>query len=307
MRIKNTYSLFLVTLSALALVACEDKINPKLETAEPVLVVDAWLTNKMEDQVIILTKTQPYFENQLPTGVSGATVMITDNNGKIYTFTEDNTQPGNYVWTPEPGKAFGNIGEHYDLIINVDNETFTSTSHMGRVPAIDSITFDSDNQRGSSDKIYQGEFWATDPIGPGDTYWIKAYKNGILLSKPSEINIAYDASFSAGGNTDGVTFITPKRRGINPNDKDSNNKAISPYEPGDSVNVQINSITLQAFNFLNEVITQTDRPGGFQELFSKPLENVSTNIVNTNPNGSKVLGFFNVAAVSTLGKKFKNP
>ncbi len=308
MKVKNTYSLLFVLSFALCLAACEDKINPTLESANPVLVVDAWLNNKMEKQVIMLTETQPYFENQLPTGVSAAVVTVTGNNGNVYAFTEDNTHPGNYIWIPQAGKAFGDVGSKYELTIRLNDDTFTSTSYMRRVPAIDSITFDSDDQRGMSNKkIYRGEFWATDPIGAGDTYWIKAYKNGILLDKPSEINIAYDAGFSAGGITDGVTFITPKRRGINPNDKDANNTALSPFQPGDSVNVQIHSITLQAFNFLNEVITQTDRPGGFQELFSKPLQNVSSNIVNTNSNGSKVVGFFNVSAVSTLGKRFKNP
>ncbi|MEQ9209842.1 MAG: hypothetical protein RLN96_08370 [Pseudomonadales bacterium] len=45
--------------------------------------------------------------------------------------------------------------------------------------------------------------------------------------------------------------------------------------------------------------------GGFSELFATPLSNVSTNIFNENPNGKPVLGFFNVAAVSALGKKFE--
>jgi hypothetical protein len=70
------------------------------------------------------------------------------------------------------------------------------------------------------------------------------------------------------------------------------------------VNVQIHSITLASFNYLSELTIQTDRPGGFSELFAKPLANVSTNITNANANGSKVVGFFNVAAVSSLGKRY---
>jgi hypothetical protein len=52
------------------------------------------------------------------------------------------------------------------------------------------------------------------------------------------------------------------------------------------------------------VAIQTDRPGGFAELFSTPLANVSTNITNANVNGSKAVGFFNVSAVSSAGKKY---
>jgi hypothetical protein len=53
------------------------------------------------------------------------------------------------------------------------------------------------------------------------------------------------------------------------------------------------------------VIIQTDRPGGFAELFSTPLANVSTNVTNLDPNGTKAVGFFNVSAVSGLGKKLE--
>jgi hypothetical protein len=52
------------------------------------------------------------------------------------------------------------------------------------------------------------------------------------------------------------------------------------------------------------VIIQSDRPGGFGELFASPFANVRTNIINSNPNGNKAVGFFNVGTVSGLGKKF---
>jgi len=54
------------------------------------------------------------------------------------------------------------------------------------------------------------------------------------------------------------------------------------------------------------VKVQTNRPGGFGELFATPLANVSTNIINTNAQGTKTQGFFNVAAVSSAGKRFKD-
>jgi hypothetical protein len=290
----------------LLLSACENTISPTLEQADPILVVDAWINNKPERQIISLSRTQPYFDNTTPAGVPGAFVFVTDDTGKEYIFTEDKGAPGNYAWVPVADEVFGAVGRHYTLTIQVNEEIFKASSRMNRVPRIDSITFDEGQlRRGPSDTpFYEGEFWSTDQEGSGDTYWIRSYKNGVLLNKPSEINIAYDAGNSAGGDADGVTFITPIRRGINANDEDSQGNAVSPFVQGDSVNVQINSITLEAFNYLNEVATQTDRPGGFQELFAKPLANVSTNITNTNPAGASVVGFFNVAAVSSAGKRF---
>ena len=48
---------------------------------------------------------------------------------------------------------------------------------------------------------------------------------------------------------------------------------------------------------------QTDRQGGFAELFAVPLSNIATNITNTDTNGDKALGFFCVSAVSRGGKR----
>jgi len=298
------YSRITLLLFSIALLSCEDKIHPELQSAKAILVVDGWLNNKPEAQYIILTQTQPYFDNVIPSGVSGALVTVTSNKGNVFTFNEDQINPGRYKWNAPTKSLFGIVGDTYTLNISLNGETFQSKSRMGRVPVIDSLTYDSDKRIGSKDSLTRGQFWSTDPLGPGDAYWIRAYKNKVLLSKPSEINIAYDGGLNPGGDADGVIFITPVRRKINSRDVDDSGKQLSPIVPGDSLNVQIHSITQEAFNYLTQVITQTDRPGGFQELFSRPLANVSTNISNTNKSGSSVVGFFNVSAVSQLGKKY---
>ena len=297
-------NLVAVLLLSLGLYACEDVINPELEIAQPVLVIDAWLNNEPGAKQINITRSQPYFENVLPPGVSGAVVTVTDDAGKVYSFKESG--PGLYEWTPTGNEVFGEVGRSYTLQVQEGNETYISESRMGRVPAIDSITFFLEPASQFVDDQYFAEFWATDPIEPGDAYWVKTFKNSEQLLKPSEIVTAYDAGFSKGGNFNGVPFIAPIRRAINPFDEDEDGKIKSPYVVGDSVYVQLQSVTEASFNFLNEVRTQTDRPGGFSELFATPLANVATNITSVNNNGTKVLGFFNVGAVSGLGRKFKS-
>jgi hypothetical protein len=284
--------------------SCETVINPTLQSAAPVLVVDGWVNNKFQKQIILLTLTQPYFNDAQPAGVSGATVSVQDvTDGTLYIFNESPTVKGSYEWTPITS-TFGAIGHNYKLTMMVNGEVFEAASHMGRVPPVDSITFELDQNNRSSNKTrYTGEFWATDPKGVGDCYWIKATVNDTLLTLPTEINTAYDAGLSAGGEADGVTFLLPIRRGITP-DRSNQTGDPSPFWPGDSVYVEINSITVAAFNYLGQVVTQTNRPDGFGELFATPLANVSTNITNTNPSGSSAVGFFNVAAVSGRGQKF---
>jgi len=296
--------LFLALFSSLLFYSCEEVINPELESASPVLVIDAWLNNAPGPQQIYITRTQPYFENLAPPGVSGATVIVSDQNGKIYNFSE--SKPGLYVWVPAGTEVFGTVGLKYTLSVQAGAESFIAEARMGRVPKIDSITFFLEEASQFTDDQYFAEFWATDPIEPNDAYWIKTFKNSEQLLKPSEIVTAYDAGFSKGSNFNGVAFIAPIRTAVNPFDEDEDGNIKSPYVVGDSIYVQLQSIDEAGFNFLNEVRIQTDRPGGFSELFATPLANVATNITNVNSSGSKVLGFFNVGAVTGLGRKFKS-
>ncbi|GIV36271.1 MAG: hypothetical protein KatS3mg032_0650 [Cyclobacteriaceae bacterium] len=297
-------SALVILTGLLVITACETVVFPTLPEAEPQLVVDAWVNNKEEPQFIKLSFTQPYFQNTLPPPVSGATVTISGSDGSLYLFAESDTLAGTYVWVPAPGERLGTTGVLYTLTVAALGEIFTATTRMGRVPTIDSITFRVEEGNQFIDDLYLAEFWAIDPPEPGDTYWIKTWKNGTLLNKPSEINLAYDAGFSRGSNFNGVNFIAPIRRGINPFDQDEQGRFLSPYIPGDSVYVELHSLSEASFDFLTQVVLQTDRPGGFGELFAIPLSNVSSNIQNTNPNGTKPLGFFNVAAVSGRGRKF---
>lgn len=288
------------------LISCEDVIDPNLQNADPVLVVDAFINNKVEDQVIRLSMTQPYLSQSAPPVVSGATVTVTYDGGTL-NFIEDVAEPGAYKWSTDEAtseEVFGEIGRNYTLTVVVNGQTFEAFSKINRTVAIDSITFEEDDSPFYPENSYIGQFWAKEPAGTGDTYWIRTYKNGVLLSKPSEINIAYDAGFSPGGSFDGITFIPPIRD-INPTEVDEDDEPLSPYEIGDSVYVEIHSITYQSFTFLSQVIVQTDRPGGFGELFSTPLANVSSNIAAATPGSLKAMGFFNVAAVKGLGKKLE--
>ena len=302
---KIFHSIILLLTGLLLFSACETVIDPSLEAAEPVLVVDAWINNKPSLQVVKLSKTQSYFDKTIPAGVTGAQVSIEDSDGKVYVFTE--SKPGVYTWTPIGNEVFGETGLHYELKISAEGESFKASTKMGRVPPMDSITFRIQEGNQFVTDFYLAEFWAVDPIERGNSYWIRTYKNGKLLSKPSEINLAYDAGFSKGGGTfTGVNFIYPIRTGINPFDQDKDKNFLSPYEVGDSLYVECHSLTDASFDFMTQLKIQTDRPGGFAELFSTPLGNISTNIVNINPAGKKAVGFFNVAAVAGVGRKFSS-
>ncbi len=299
---KRLYTLILSATLLLILLGCEEEVQLNLKDAPPVLVVDAWINDKPEDQVIRLTKTQPYFESSLPDGVTGARIQVTDDLGNVYTFEESGA--GTYTW-PYQGTVLGTVGREYTLQIDAEGQVYRAESAMRRVPEVDSVVFTyREDEDAFREKGYYAEFVATDFTGPGDAYWIKAYKNDTLLLRPFEINIAIDAGFSTGGTIDGVVFIQPIQDGVNPLNDDLD--AVIPYEFGDSLYVEIHSLTIPAFDFLDQLAIQTQRDGGFDEIFAEPLENLPTNIRRTDGDSTEpVVGFFSVSAVKGNGKRLE--
>ena len=61
--------------------ACEDEIHPTLPTADPVVVVDAWINDKPVVQKIGLYHSLPYFDASPLPGISGAEVTISGSDG----------------------------------------------------------------------------------------------------------------------------------------------------------------------------------------------------------------------------------
>jgi hypothetical protein len=290
---------------AFALLGCETTIHPELEQAEKIIVVDAWVNQKMERQTISVTRSQSYFDNSTPVKISNAEVAVHDlTSGEVYLFEEGDDA---YYWEPT-STPFGVIGHQYRLTVAVDGETFEAFSRLGRVPSIDSIEFAFNKKDLLVNQDYfTAEFKALEPAGVGDTYWIKAWKNGHHLNKPGELNMTYDASFTPGQSVDGQQFIIPIRKDfINPLDEnpEKENEMLPPYEVGDSVYVEIHSIDPMAYEFLFGVYFHITRPGGFAELFSMPLANATTNILNQNKNSKTIAaGFFNVSAISGRGQR----
>lgn len=289
-------------LTATALISCEETIDINLRDAPSVMVVDAFVTDLPQVQVVKLISSQPYFEEGLPQGITGAEVSITDSEGNVFIFAESDIA-GDYLWDPDTAAVpFGGIGNTYQLDITVNGLSYTASSAMNRVPDIDSIKFDFKESNPFREEGFYGEFLARDFEGEGDAYWIKSFKNGKFLNNPFELTVAFDAGFSQGGSIDGQVFIQPIQDSVNELSEELDE--ILPYEIGDSLYVEIHSLTPEAFFFFTEVQLQTQRDGGFDEIFAEPLENVVSNIIATDPNNEEIVqGFFSVSAVSGRGRR----
>lgn len=270
---------------------CEDPISVPSEFAGPQLVVDAWLTNADELQTIRLSQTVDYFTGGQPPTVSGADIQVcNERTDQCFTFAEETA--GEYTWTPQAGQTLGQGGDTYTLRMEVDDNTFQAVTSSNRTARIDSIQLNFEEESLILEEGIYGQVFAFDSLGRGDTYWIRAFKNGQLLNRPVENTIAWDATFDPGADVDGTYFIAPIRASINEIDDEG---AFVPYQPDDEIYVEVHSISQEAFRFLSIALEQIQNEG----LFAVPLANAQGNVTSTDT-GEPILGIFNVAEVSSI-------
>jgi hypothetical protein len=127
-------------------------------------------------------------------------------------------------------------------------------------------------------------------LGQGNAYWIRYRKNGKLNNKPDNLILSYDGGFTPGADTDGLQFILPIRQSIN----EFGGRL---YQDKDSLEVEIYSLSLEAYFFLFQVVQESSNGG----IFAVPSANIPTNIFNRNSTSPKTaIGWFGVSSVSKL-------
>ena len=291
---KLTIRTLLLSLTALFLYNCEDPVVLESRFEEPELVVEAWLNNISEPQAILLTETQDFYDNRLPTPVTDAQVIVcqtVDQQPTSTCFIFDHQGEGRYVWEPAAaGQTLGEVDMEFGLGIQRGDLQYASVTKMNRTATIDSISFQFEEASLGLDEGLYAQLFARDPVGTGDAYLIRTTFNDTLLLNPGELNLAYDATFSPGTDTDGITFIFPIRFGINKQDADGGFLAL---EEGDDIAVEVISLSDEAYLFLRIVSEQINNGGS--GLFDLPVANAPGNIIDVDSQ-EPILGFFNVAA-----------
>jgi len=123
-------------LALLALTSCTEVIDIPLEDADRQVVVQASLYNVPGFSQVALNKSGSFYEPGEYPALSGAAVTISDKDGNTHLLTED--RDGVYSLA----NLLGIEGQTYQLEIEYEGETFTSTSVMQKPVQIDSITYD---------------------------------------------------------------------------------------------------------------------------------------------------------------------
>ena len=289
-------------LLVLATAACTDVVELDSTFGEAQPVVDAWLTDEPETQTIYLSATQDYYVEAIPAPLTGAEVLVCTGTVAApvcRTFAEREDEPGAYAWTPGEGERIAEVGDSLALLVGLDDgRQLAAQTQLRRVPEIDSISFQFEEAQLGLDEGTYAQVYARDLPGTGDRYLIRSTINDTLLNRSDEVNLAADAAFDGGTASDGINFILPIRFGINKVDDDGSPVAL---EEGDRVEVEVWSLTEEAFRFLQNAVEQIEN--GESALFSVPVVSTRGNVVDVDA-GEFVPGMFSVSAVSRAEATF---
>ncbi len=281
---KSIIPLFVVLLFS----SCENVIQVKLDKGTPQITIDAFINDMRVEQKVRLTYTDDYFSQKNNEPVKGAMVSLKNlTTNEVFNFSDNSN--GDYVFNVATTDTIARIGSEYELTVNHQGNIYTSTTKLKRTAQIDSIKCEFKEAGLGNKEGYKVSFLGFDtPGGESDFYWIKSYRNGKFFNKGLEINVAYDAAYSAG--SDGLFFIQPIAEAVTPQGE--------VFKKYDDCRIEIHSISHATYDFLIQVQKQTTNSG----LFATTPENVKSNIIAATGNTTKVVGWFNMSAVGFKSK-----
>jgi hypothetical protein len=273
----NKYLLLIFAVSLIT-ASCTEKINIKLDSTYTRLVVDGHIKTDTMAYYISLTRTTDYFFNEAAPREVNATVTLSDGTN---TFPLTETIPGiSGLYATGTGFA-GVVGKTYTLHISLaegiaGNTEYSSSCELNGVTKVDSIQVKFNADQGKSG-VWEIDMFAQDPPGKKNYYMINLYRNGKLWTDTiNKVNVT-DNQFFAGKYINGAGVF-----------RINNSHTWETLHQGDTVMVELSAITVEYYNFLNEV-----RQAGISiPFFTGPPANITTNI---NPNG---VGFFAAYASS---------
>lgn len=267
--------------------SCEDKIDLDIPTGTSYPVLDAWITDEPDVQVIRFTKSVPYTQQGAAPFISDAKITLYDEtNGGVYPFEFKDTV---YTFLSPVGETLGKVGHIYRLRVEYDNNVYEARDTVRRVTTIERLEykFKKKGTDGVREDGYYVRFFATDEAGATDYSWIRSYRNTTANANIMEDVFSIDGGYSE-NLSDGQEFSQAMGESINDYEH--------PYQQGDYAIVKLRSLSYPSYFFVTSVQTQLQAGG----LFSTVLANVGTNLNNVTEGGGKgkILGWFGASSVS---------
>lgn len=150
--------------------SCQKVIDVDIKNVEKKYVVEAVITDQLDSSKVLISTTKNVSENNDFPGITGATVIVTDDAGVVTVFTEDSA--GYYY-----AHGFrGAIGKTYTLRVVTNGETFTASSTMPPRVNMDTLFISDELLFGEARKLANTTY--QDPPGKGNCYRYVQYING---------------------------------------------------------------------------------------------------------------------------------
>lgn len=309
---------FFFLLASLTICTCIEPYNPELGSYESLLVVDGLITDAISSYEIKLSRTFQN-ENSISEGVSDATVFISDDAGNNYYL-----QPkGSGLYKTDSLEFRGSAGRIYVLHILTNGEKFESDPcPMLAVPEIDSIFYAKDvelvnndtesqagirvyleSQRGEPNQYYRWEYeetWKFKAPNPKKFNYIKgSYPDSPVIVPVEDVKeFCWKNSLSdeimIRSVTEGQAQKIEKQT-LHFIATEESDRLLLQY----SILVKQYSVSKNEYEFWNN-LKQINETGG--DIFSKQPYSVISNIHNTANPGERILGYFQVSAVSEKRK-----
>ncbi|MEM9832932.1 MAG: DUF4249 family protein [Bacteroidota bacterium] len=265
----------------LALAACQEEIALDLPNNDPQVVIEGYLTYwefqpERNGAEVKITTTGNYYDPNGATPVTDAQVTIRDEtSSQEYVLTAPENSAGLYVNNDIPV----DLGRSYTLRVDYQNQIYESQGAVLPVAEIDSFSYRFLEDFLFLDDGYYFFFSGRTPKERGINYYrFLVYENDSLFDDPSDIFVQSDE------------FLNEQ--------VDTLQLANYVFDLGDSVRIEMYSISLEQFTYYNELVELLFNDGG---LFSGPPRNPTSTIRNlTNPE-LPPLGFFQVSSALSGG------
>ena len=282
--LKSKYALIALALTFLAgISACEKDVVLDLADIEgKYLIVEANLIDDGSRQWIRLTRSSSYYDVNTGDAVQEAKVIV-EGNDQSFEFNElyPDSLPGYYFNSQISSQLTETL---YQLHIEtVDNNTYFAQSELRPLPMLDSVTV-AINPFSEFDffdtTVYDVIAHFADLPGKGDHYLFNLYINRKLKTpRPSDKAPMSDVNLDEYSSYAVLT--------INEDD----------ILPGDTITLEMRSISKEKFDFYNIFFFQTDLSGN--PFAGAPPANIPTNLSE----GAR--GFFQVSAVTRKSTIFE--
>lgn len=336
MKIVKNINIFIFLL-VITLSSCVEKIDIDAGTGDIQYVVEGTIIydpldpNKVNKDTIKISKSIGYLDNGAAPFVNNAMVYIIDTTGGNLVIDECKfVGNGNYITQTTKPKPNGT----YSLLIKLpEGDTIISQSKINRpcyFPKdslfITILNDESQGKNGPGGPLKSGwgyvEMRITDSAGLGDSYrlkyWVKRnptplnpyytksgnYNDWMFLNQIN--NLVTVSESNSGDNSPNsplaaqAVFNFPVQRSVNTVNRNFGDETLStlaPYYPGDSIRIEVYSITRENLFFYVRLKTELTNGtgGGFSGLFATPVSNVPSNIIAFGNSKVKVLGWFGAA------------